>query len=36
MSTSKKPNPERIFAVIAQILERRYDVRIEYTQHPQK
>ena len=26
-----KPNPDRIFAVVASILERRYDVKIEYT-----
>ena len=25
------PNPERIYAVVASILERRYDVKIEYT-----
>ena len=25
------PNPERIYAVIASILERRYNVQIEYT-----
>lgn len=27
----KTPNPERVYAVIASILERRYDVKIEYT-----
>lgn len=26
----KTPNPERIYAVIASILERRYDVKIDY------
>ncbi len=25
------PNPERVYAVIASILERRYNVKIEYT-----
>ncbi len=25
------PSPERIYAVIASILERRYNVQIEYT-----
>ena len=28
---SKTPNPDRIYAVIARILERRYGVKIEYT-----
>ena len=27
----KTPNPERVYAVIASILERRYDIKIEYT-----
>jgi hypothetical protein len=27
----KTPNPERIYAVVASILERRYSVKIEYT-----
>ena len=27
----KTPNPERVYAVIASILERRYNVKIEYT-----
>lgn len=27
----KTPNPERIYAVVASILERRYNVKIEYT-----
>ena len=31
MNTTKTPNPERIFAVVASILERRYSVKIEYT-----
>lgn len=31
MQTIKRPNPERVYAVIASILERRYDVKIEYT-----
>lgn len=26
----KTPNPERVYAVIASILERRYNVKIEY------
>lgn len=26
----KTPNPERIYAVIAAILERRYNVKIQY------
>lgn len=30
MNTTTRPNPDRIFAVIATILQRRYDVRIEY------
>ena len=31
MRTTKTPNPDRIFAVVASILERRYSVQIEYT-----
>lgn len=31
MNVSKKPNPERVYAVIAAILQRRYNVRIDYT-----
>lgn len=27
----KTPNPDRIYAVVAAILERRYAVKIEYT-----
>lgn len=30
----KKPNPERVYAVIASILERRYNVKIEYVLLP--
>jgi hypothetical protein len=30
MNTTKRPNPDRIFAVINNILQRRYDVKIEY------
>lgn len=26
----KTPNPERVYAVIAAILERRYNVKIDY------
>lgn len=26
----KTPNPDRVYAVIASILERRYNVKIEY------
>ena len=26
----ERPNPDRIFAVVASILERRYDVKIQY------
>ena len=26
----KTPNPDRVYAVIASILERRYEVKIEY------
>ena len=28
---SKTPSPDRIYAVITRILERRYGVKIEYT-----
>ena len=28
---TKTPNPDRVFAVISRILERRYGVKIEYT-----
>ena len=31
MTITKGPNPDRVFAVVAKILERRYDVTIEYT-----
>ena len=30
MTITKRPNPDRIFAVINTILQRRYDVKIEY------
>lgn len=30
MNPTKAPNPDRIFAVVNTILERRYDVKIEY------
>lgn len=30
MKTTKTPNPDRIFAAINNILQRRYDVKIEY------
>ena len=30
MNTTKRPNPDRIFAVINTILQRRYDVQIDY------
>ncbi len=31
---TKTPNPDRVYAVIARILERRYGVKIEYTLVP--
>lgn len=31
MNSSKTPNPDRIYEVIANILQRRYTVKIEYT-----
>lgn len=31
MNNTKRPNPERVYATIAAILQRRYEVRIEYT-----
>ena len=30
MNITKGPNPDRVFAVINTILQRRYDVKIEY------
>ena len=30
MNITKTPNPDRIFAVITTILQRRYDVQINY------
>lgn len=31
MSNTKRPNPDRVYATVAAILARRYNVRIEYT-----
>jgi hypothetical protein len=31
MNTSNTPSADRIYAVVARILERRYGVKIEYT-----
>ena len=31
MKNNKRPNPDRIYSTIVTILERRYNVRIEYT-----
>lgn len=31
MNNTKMPNPDRIYSTIVAILERRYNVRIEYT-----
>lgn len=36
MKTNKRPNPERVYATIAAILARRYNVRIEYTLVPKE
>lgn len=36
MENTKRPNPERIYATIATILARRYNVRIEYTLTPRE
>lgn len=33
---SKTPSPDRIYAVITRILERRYGVKIEYTLVPKE
>ena len=30
MHTIQLPNPDRVYAVIASILERRYEVKIDY------
>lgn len=30
METTNKPNPERIYATLAKILERKYSVKITY------
>lgn len=34
MNITKTPNPDRVFAVINDILQRRYDVKIEYVLTP--
>ena len=34
MNPSKRPNPDRVYAVIATILQRRYDVKIDYILQP--
>jgi hypothetical protein len=34
MKTTKRPNPDRIFAVVNTILQRRYGVKIEYILQP--
>ena len=31
MTTTKRPNPDRVYAVVNTILQRRYDVKIKYT-----
>ena len=31
MNSNQRPNPERIYSTIVAILERRYNVKIEYT-----
>lgn len=36
METNKRPNPDRVYAVITTILQRRYDVKIEYILQPKK
>lgn len=36
MNTNKTPSPERIYSTIVAILERRYNVRIEYTLSPKE
>lgn len=36
MKTTSTPNPDRIYAAIAKILERRHDVKIEYKLLPKK
>jgi hypothetical protein len=36
MKSNKRPNPERVYEVIATILQRRYDVKIQYTVEPKK
>ena len=34
MKTTKRPNPDRVFAVVNTILQRRYGVKIEYILQP--
>ena len=34
MKTTNQPNPERIYATLARILERKYGVKITYTLKP--
>lgn len=34
MNVTKGPNPDRVFAVINTILQRRYDVKIDYIIRP--
>lgn len=36
MKTTNKPNPERIYAALAKILERKHEVKITYTLSPKK
>ena len=33
-NSNKTPNPDRVYAVINTILQRRYGVKIEYTLQP--
>ena len=34
MRTANQPNPDRIYAALAKILERKYGVKITYTLKP--
>jgi hypothetical protein len=34
METTNRPNPERIYAALAKILERKHEVKIKYTLTP--
>lgn len=34
MKTTTTPNPDRVYAAIAKILERRHSVKIQYTLKP--